>query len=414
MSRKLTRYMNWIGINTRVFNVGDYRRRATCMKGADFFDDTNKEAATIRMNAAQDALNDLTEWLEEDGEIAVFDATNTTRKRRDMLYEHCRKHNFKIIFVESICDNQDVIQASILEVKVNSKDYIDMDKEAAMKDFLKRIEYYEARYEPIDDERDRDIPYIKIINQGQRYLVNRIAGNVCSRIVYYLMNINASKRTLYLVRHGESEFNLQGKLGGNSGLSARGKFFAQKLGKFMMDENRPDLQVWTSHMTRTIETAEYINCSRIEHWKALDELNGGVCEGMTYDEIRQKYPREFARRDADKFHYRYPMGESYEDVVARLEPVIMELERQHDVVVICHQAVARCLLAYFTEMDKSELPYLRVPLHTVFKLTSSAYRCIVETVKLDVEAVDTHRSKPVNPDEVPSPFEVLKTVPPEY
>lgn len=53
-----------------------------------------------------------------------------------------------------------------------------MDKEAAMKDFLKRIGHYEASYEPIDDERDRDIPYIKIINQGQRYIVNRIAGNI--------------------------------------------------------------------------------------------------------------------------------------------------------------------------------------------------------------------------------------------
>lgn len=60
MSRKLTRYMNWIGINTRgrllnyillyiVFNVGDYRRKATCIKTADFFDDKNKEAADIRM-----------------------------------------------------------------------------------------------------------------------------------------------------------------------------------------------------------------------------------------------------------------------------------------------------------------------------------------------------------------------------
>ena len=97
----------------------------------------------------------------------------------------------------------------------------------------------------------------------------------------------------------------------------------------------------------------------------------------------------------------------------------MELERQSDVLVICHQAVARCLLAYFTEMDKckmllnglisiwliclptvrsqpsAELPYIRVPLHTVFKLTSTAYRCLVETVKLDVDAVDTHRCKPV-------------------
>lgn len=42
---------------------------------------------------------------------------------------------------------------------------------------------------------------------------------------------------------------------------------------------------------------------------------------------------------------------SYEDLVARLEPVIMELERQENVLVVAHQAVLRCLLAYF--LDKS-------------------------------------------------------------
>jgi len=36
----------------------------------------------------------------------------------------------------------------------------------------------------------------------------------------------------------------------------------------------------------------------------------------------------------------------------RLEPVIMELERQEDVVVVCHQAVARCLLAYFLDITQ--------------------------------------------------------------
>ena len=43
--------------------------------------------------------------------------------------------------------------------------------------------------------------------------------------------------------------------------------------------------------------------------------------------------------------------QSYEDLVARLEPVIMELERQENVLVVGHQAVLRCLLAYF--LDKS-------------------------------------------------------------
>lgn len=72
---------------------------------------------------------------------------------------------------------------------------------------------------------------------------------------------------------------------------------------------------------------------------------------MTYEEIKEQFPDDFCARDQNKFAYRYPRGESYEDLVARLEPVIMELERQANVLVVSHQAVLRCLLAYF--LDKS-------------------------------------------------------------
>jgi len=41
--------------------------------------------------------------------------------------------------------------------------------------------------------------------------------------------------------------------------------------------------------------------------------------------------------------------QSYQDLVTRLEPVIMELERKQSVLVVCHQAIARCLLAYFLD-----------------------------------------------------------------
>lgn len=49
-----------------------------------------------------------------------------------------------------------------------------------------------------------------------------------------------------------------------------------------------------------------------------------------------------------------PPLQSYEDLVQRLEPVIMELERQENVLVICHQAVMRCLLAYFLDKSSGE------------------------------------------------------------
>lgn len=85
--------------------------------------------------------------------------------------------------------------------------------------------------------------------------------------------------------------------------------------------------------------------------KRLPFLLQGTCEEMTYEQIQAKYPEEFKARDQNKFAYRYPRGESYEDLVVRLEPVMMELERQGNVLVVSHQAVLRCVLAYF--LDKS-------------------------------------------------------------
>ena len=127
---------------------------------------------------------------------------------------------------------------------------------------------------------------------------------------------------------------------------------------------------------------------------ALNEIDAGVCDEMTYEEVQEEFPEDFAERDQDKYHYRYPRGESYQDLVTRLEPVIMELERQENVLVICHQAVMRCLLGYFLDKDSSELPYIKCPLHQVVKLTPIAYGCKMEVINLNVAAVDTHRSKP--------------------
>jgi len=110
-----------------------------------------------------------------------------------------------------------------------------------------------------------------------------------------------------------------------------------------------------------------------------------------------RYPKQFSERDRDKYHYRYPSGESYEDLVARLEPVIMELERQSNVLVVSHQAVLRCILAYFDNKNREELPYLNVPLHTVIKLTPKAYSCQIEMFKFRIDAVDTYRAKPEEP-----------------
>merc|ERR1719378_1408900 len=159
-----------------------------------------------------------------------------------------------------------------------------------------------------------------------------------------------------------------------------------------MKQQPEDTIVWTSELKRTRQTATLAGLN-YEPWKALNEIDAGVCEGLTYEEIKQKYPEEWERRNGEtgnKYSYRYPMGESYYDLVVRLEPVIMELERSENVLVVCYQAVVRCLLAYFQNLTVEELPYINVPLHTVIKLTQRAHACEVELIPMGVDGVDTN------------------------
>ncbi|XP_071462876.1 6-phosphofructo-2-kinase/fructose-2,6-bisphosphatase 1 isoform X4 [Marmota flaviventris] len=397
-----------------LFNLGQYRREAVSYKNYEFFLPDNMEALLIRKQCALAALKDVHNYLShEEGHVAVFDATNTTRERRSLILQFAKEHGYKVFFIESICNDPDIIAENIKQVKLGSPDYIDCDREKVLEDFLKRIECYEVNYQPLDDELDSHLSYIKIFDVGTRYTVNRVQDHIQSRTVYYLMNIHVTPRSIYLCRHGESELNLRGRIGGDSGLSLRGKQYAYALANFIQSQCINSLKVWTSHMKRTIQTAEALGVP-YEQWKALNEIDAGVCEEMTYEEIQEHYPEEFALRDQDKYRYRYPKGESYEDLVQRLEPVIMELERQENVLVICHQAVMRCLLAYFLDKSSDELPYLKCPLHTVLKLTPVAYGCKVESIYLNVEAVNTHREKPENVDISREPEEALDTVPAHY
>ncbi|XP_054406812.1 6-phosphofructo-2-kinase/fructose-2,6-bisphosphatase 4 isoform X6 [Pongo abelii] len=360
ISKKLTRYLNWIGVPTREFNVGQYRRdMVKTYKSFEFFLPDNEEGLKIRKQCALAALRDVRRFLsEEGGHVAVFDATNTTRERRATIFNFGEQNGYKTFFVESICVDPEVIAANIVQVKLGSPDYVNRDSDEATEDFMRRIECYENSYESLDEDLDRDLSYIKIMDVGQSYVVNRVADHIQSRIVYYLMNIHVTPRSIYLCRHGESELNLKGRIGGDPGLSPRGREFAKSLAQFISDQNIKDLKVWTSQMKRTIQTAEALGVP-YEQWKVLNEIDA-----------------------------------SYEDLVQRLEPVIMELERQENVLVICHQAVMRCLLAYFLDKAAEQLPYLKCPLHTVLKLTPVAYGCKVESIFLNVAAVNTHRDRP--------------------
>jgi hypothetical protein len=62
-----------------------------------------------------------------------------------------------------------------------------------------------------------------------------------------------------------------------------------------------------------------VKCKRHVEWRALREIDVGICDGLTYDQVKVRFPEEYRARMQDKLKYRYPRGESYLDVIARLE-----------------------------------------------------------------------------------------------
>ncbi|KAJ1513561.1 6-phosphofructo-2-kinase 1 [Coelomomyces lativittatus] len=106
----------------------------------------------------------------------------------------------------------------------------------------------------------------------------------------------------------------------------------------MIDDGTESLCVWTSTLKRSIATAQYINHRKV-NLRALDEIDAGICDGLTYDEVAETMPEEYASRAANKLKYRYPHGESYIDVIQRLEPALFELERtKTPLLIVAHQA----------------------------------------------------------------------------
>eukprot|EP00126_Sphaerothecum_destruens_P003738 Sdes_comp17523_c0_seq1m6757 len=389
-SNKLNRYLCWMGYICKVFNVGNLRRKtkeAGQTHDSNFFDPSNLLNCDFRNKLAMETLEAALSFLMKDGgKLAIHDATNSTKSRRRAIFERCeRETNLEVIFIESICTQKEVIESNIL-LKLYSPDYRDKNPAQALQDFRARLENYEKAYETIQDDEGlhQSIQYIKLINFGEKVIARHISGYLPGQIISFLMNMHLKERPIYLSRHGESVYNVEGRIGGDSSLSNRGSLYAQALTKFLQKQRclcfeggeSKDVCVFTSSLKRTIETAQHLPpFYNFFQTPLLNELYAGPCENMTYSEIYQEMPHVFHARAADKLRFRYPNGgESYMDVIDRIRPTIVELERiSSPLIIIGHLAVLRVVYSYFMDVPLEKVPFVHFPLHTVICLTQKPY-----------------------------------------
>jgi 6-phosphofructo-2-kinase len=395
-------------------------------QSASFFDPDNVIAKNLREKVAHDTLDDLLKFvLEDGGSVGIFDATNHTQERRQSLIDHIRKRdeNINLLFLESKCQDQNLLKAN-MRLKLSGPDYKDKDPYVALKDFEDRVHQYERAYQPLGDyEEEFNMPYCSLIDVGRKMVSFNVNGFLSIQTVTYLMNFNLAPRQIWLSRHGESMDNVNGKIGGDSDLSPHGVRYAKALAKFMgqqrvaWDQHQIEKQatthfpprpgdttppnpevaaqlgetrnfcVWTSMLKRSIETSQFFNDEvyDLKQMRMLDELNSGYMNGLTYDEIKTKYPQEYELRKNDKLQYRYPGpgGEGYLDIISRLRKVILEVERMTDhILIIGHRSIVRVLLAYFKGLKQEDISDLDVPLGVAYLLEPVSYSILYETPNL--------------------------------
>jgi 6-phosphofructo-2-kinase/fructose-2,6-biphosphatase 2 len=114
IAKRICRFLSFFhDIPSQIFNVGDYRRQLCgAQKPASFYNPENADGVAQRKVACDAALADLMEYMSQDGvRVAALDATNSTRERRKHItatLKKKKKNNIKMIFVESICDDEAV------------------------------------------------------------------------------------------------------------------------------------------------------------------------------------------------------------------------------------------------------------------------------------------------------------------
>ncbi len=185
-------------------------------------------------------------------------------------------------------------------------------------------------------------------------------------------------RTVYYIRHGETDWNVAGRLQGRRDipLNARGRGQAVHCGEVLRDLFARDgidkaaLDYLTSPLGRATETMQLVRAGLglpadgATPEPALSEIAFGDWEGFTIAELHSRDPQRIAMREHDKWRFLPPNGESYEAVSVRMGAWYESLAR--DAVVTAHGGTARGLMAYLRIAQPAAAPLVDIAQGVVY------------------------------------------------
>lgn len=161
---------------------------------------------------------------------------------------------------------------------------------------------------------------------------------------------------IYLIRHGQSEWNVQNRLQGSSdsALTEKGMNDSQKLSNYIEEEKIEIDQIYTSKNWRAIETAKIIRADKkkeIITKDALREMNSGSWQGMTWEEIKERHPEEYFSYWNQPALYRADnKGEDFRAVSKRAINFIQKLiqyNKSKNILIVSHGVTLKAVLNYY-------------------------------------------------------------------
>ncbi|HKL41141.1 MAG TPA: alpha-ribazole phosphatase [Clostridia bacterium] len=164
-------------------------------------------------------------------------------------------------------------------------------------------------------------------------------------------------RKIYLVRHGETNANVEKRYCGQTDvdLNHKGLRDAASIAKVLKNTSLDSIV--SSDLKRTLKTAELINeYHRLELELNPDfrEINFGKFENLTFEEIGVKYPDEKAKMIKEKINYNFLEGESlsvlYKRVIKSFNKLLEEKENEN-ILIVSHGGVIRMILTEILSGD---------------------------------------------------------------
>jgi broad specificity phosphatase PhoE len=189
---------------------------------------------------------------------------------------------------------------------------------------------------------------------------------------------------LYLLRHGETIWNAEGRYQGqkDSPLTPRGCDQAASLGRILSGLSRfsrTPLQAYVSPLGRTQEAADivgrHVSLDRVDEPRLM-EVSMGSWDGMTHCEVTMEYPEALAGADRYDWYFHSPDGESLDAFVTRVSAWLKEAHAP--AAVISHGVTGRILRGVYLGLSKREMLELPTPQDGLYELNAGGVRFITE------------------------------------